>query len=222
MNKDAYGPLGNNLSAAASDFGISDSYRWVRRGAVSLLFGYVAIVPPATYLVYELTTRAQGESAFRFLSLLGVSLASIFIAVGICLLAFSPQANERNVARKFLIAYGIAVVCAVLSRTMNMNWLGIAKGLAQTVGLHYLIVYFQVLAANRGNSVLHNAANLAKKMFDVLIFLLLASGFAISLLGVPLPPYLAVAGLCLGIFYFVWLKTLWHAYVSTRPTEEDL
>jgi hypothetical protein len=222
MNNDHFQRFEDTRSAPVRDFRLPDPYRWVRYGIVSLMIGYVILILAGVYFTFGAFFDVQALTVHQLLFLLGVILvAAFFFVVGCCVLPFSPQASERKEAGRFLICYGTGVVCGILTKILNIEWLEFGKVVAHAYGTHFLIRYFVLLAMNRKSPELFRAANLASKILFAMYLMLALSIFGGIVLGLLRLVALGIAALLLLLFGFFWIKMLWHAYMATRPNENE-
>jgi hypothetical protein len=111
MKEDLFRPFGENFSATAKNFEMSESYRWVRLGVGLLITGYALLVPLLIYWLF-FSENAKGVPDFILLAALVTIFAALsLIVTGSILLRFAPHQDEKTAANKYLIAYGIAIGC---------------------------------------------------------------------------------------------------------------
>lgn len=224
MNQDSFRPFGDHFSATAEDFKASESYRWVRWSIWLLMFGYVLLLPLIAGFVYSICDQEMIQrlpTAYLLAFLSAGSLVLTVIILGSVLLIRSPAEDERAAAKRFLVAYIIAIVSGVLSIGFGFGQLDIVRRIATAYGSFYFVAYFPVLAANRDNESLTWWSNFTNRFLVILVVVGIGLGILAGMKVIPTHVSIAVFSVAAAVLYVAWMKTLWHGLEATRPVAKD-
>lgn len=214
-----YQPFGQNLDESQQQFAESDSYRFVRTGVYLLLAGYSMLIPSVVFTIFAGRGAIKPDPVVTGLFVAGLFVGVGMLGIGSLFLLASPKTNEKQMARKFIIAQGIAVAIGISQRFFPAaGTMEIVQRIASGYGTYFMISFFQILAINRGSHRLLKIAQRLNHGFIVLIVVAVGSGVLAGALGVKSILFLFL--IVCGFFLLLWFQTLWVAISITKVSHQ--